>query len=61
MSDGIIKLASTGIPAQDIAVDLVEKIKTLIYDECRQRTTPFALVIGVLEVVKLEIAQEQKN
>lgn len=61
MSNGIIKLASTGTPAQSVAGDLATKIKALIYAECAERPTSLALVIGVLEIVKLEIVDDQKN
>lgn len=61
MSDGIIKLASTGTPAQDFAGDLAAKVKAMIYGECQARAVSLALVIGVLEIVKLEIVDDQKN
>ena len=61
MSDGIIKLAATGTPVQDFAGDLAVKIKALVYGECQAHHVSLALVIGVLEIVKLEIIQDQKN
>ncbi len=51
-------LKTSGGPGHEIAGEMAEKIKAVIYEYSGR--VPLALAIGVLEIVKAEIMDEQQ-
>ena len=51
-------LRTTGGPSHEIAGEMAEKIKDVIYEYSDR--VPVALAIGVLEIVKTEVMGEQR-
>ena len=51
-------LRTTGGPGHEIAGEMAEKIKAVIYEYSDR--VPLALAIGVLEIVKTEVMGEQR-
>lgn len=54
----LCKIDGGGMPAHDLAGELSERIKSLVYEYAGKM--PTATAIGVLEIVKVEILQGQK-
>lgn len=59
----VVKLRPTNVAKinRDDLNDLSDKITDLIYDYCEKNEAPLALVAGLLEVVKLNIMDEQRE
>ena len=50
-------LKTLGGPGQEIAGEMADKVKAVIYEYSDK--VPLALAIGVLEIVKIEIMEAQ--
>ncbi len=51
-------LKTSGRPSHEIAGEMAEKITALVYEYSNQ--VPLALAVGVLEIVKTLIIEEQR-
>ena len=52
-------ISGDGRRQQDVAGDLCEAIKELVYSFARDREIPTAMAVGVLEIAKYEILRDE--